>query len=470
MVLLFSSACITCAILFLLISPSSSVTSFLPPFEKKLRTSSHVTSSGERVVSSINWNRLKKEREETEENSNSLDLQETQEGEAFDKRSPLYLHLPDCRQGDFQRIQKKTNRKGLICPMFRDEEGFLAEFLAYYQMHGIDHVLLFNHGSSDKSLQEVQPWVDEGFATVLSNVTEMIETMPYREAIKRKGEFEYLMQGKAHLEKLCRKWGQANGFSYFFSVDIDEYLMPMEAGITVVDAMHEYTESTGRSIVDVSKLNFQSSPHSLEPVDLLTIEAYQIRMQVPNKMTYFKSVKSKVSLRLNHSSFSKEQRHFVVGCCNFHGCAPKIVGCRYGKNVTKPLFKGKNKNWNSPLVIMHYARSLEKYGLKGKTWKTSSGEQKYSDKYQVGGFQDRQLGVHYDNRAAMRYGCQLREHLKKKTGQDPFLRGGDFWLRNVIRNKTLAGSFEKDKEEDKASVLSADVFEYHGYYVHQPKT
>ena len=48
----------------------------------------------------------------------------------------------------------------------------------------------------------MQPWVDEGFATVLSNVTEMIETMPYREAIKRKGEFEYLMQGKAHLEKV----------------------------------------------------------------------------------------------------------------------------------------------------------------------------------------------------------------------------------------------------------------------------
>ena len=42
-------------------------------------------------------------------------------------------------------------------------------------------------------------------------------------------------------------------------MDIDEYLMPMEAGITVVDAMHEYTESTGRSIVDVSKLNFQVS-------------------------------------------------------------------------------------------------------------------------------------------------------------------------------------------------------------------
>ncbi len=48
----------------------------------------------------------------------------------FDKKSPLYQHLPDCRkEGNFVRIAKKTTEKGLICPMFRDEEGFLAEFV-----------------------------------------------------------------------------------------------------------------------------------------------------------------------------------------------------------------------------------------------------------------------------------------------------------------------------------------------------
>jgi hypothetical protein len=56
-----------------------------------------------------------------ESNSNSNN------GIQFDTMSPLYQHLPDCRK-KFVRISKQTTEKGLICPMFRDEEGFLAEF------------------------------------------------------------------------------------------------------------------------------------------------------------------------------------------------------------------------------------------------------------------------------------------------------------------------------------------------------
>ena len=76
------------------------------------------------------------------------------------------------------------------------------------------------------------------------------------------------------------------------------------------------------------------------------------------------------------------------------GCATKLVGCRFGKNVTKSLFRGKasSRGFKLPLVMMHYSRSLEKYELKSKTWKTSSGEQSKADKYDIGGFSDRQLG------------------------------------------------------------------------------
>jgi hypothetical protein len=69
-------------------------------------------------------------------------------------------------------------------------------------MHGIDHVLLFDHGTTDHSYRELEPWLKSGFVTILTNITEMIEDMPRRTAIKKKGEFEYLMQGKAHLEKV----------------------------------------------------------------------------------------------------------------------------------------------------------------------------------------------------------------------------------------------------------------------------
>lgn len=47
----------------------------------------------------------------------------------------------------------------------RDEEGFLSEWVAYYQMQGFDHVIMFNDGSVDNSLVELQPWIDTGAET-----------------------------------------------------------------------------------------------------------------------------------------------------------------------------------------------------------------------------------------------------------------------------------------------------------------
>ncbi len=77
----------------------------------------------------------------------------------------------------------------------------------------------------------------------------------------------------------------------------------------------------------------QSTPHTLEPVDLLTIEAYQVRQGNVNRMTYFKHTKKKVALRLSHASFSPDQAHFVVHCCTFHGYVT-LCSYQYIQNVT----------------------------------------------------------------------------------------------------------------------------------------
>ena len=95
--------------------------------------------------------------------------------------------------------------------------------------------------------------------------------------------------------------------------------MPVREGVTVMDAIHQASESSQRSIYYLDKLNFQQAPHNIEPIELLTIEAYQVRNEIPSKMTYFKSVKNKVALRLNHPTFTDVHRHFVVNCCDFHG-------------------------------------------------------------------------------------------------------------------------------------------------------
>jgi len=46
--------------------------------------------------------------------------------------------------------------------MFRDERGFLAEWIAYYKLHGFDHIMLFDDGSVDGYQEEILPWVTSG--------------------------------------------------------------------------------------------------------------------------------------------------------------------------------------------------------------------------------------------------------------------------------------------------------------------
>lgn len=75
--------------------------------------------------------------------------------------NPFAQHLPDCRKS-YPIIKKKTSKKAIVCPMIRDEQGFLAEWIAYHEMHGFDHIIVFDHGSSDNYTAEIQPWLASG--------------------------------------------------------------------------------------------------------------------------------------------------------------------------------------------------------------------------------------------------------------------------------------------------------------------
>ena len=77
--------------------------------------------------------------------------------------SPFNQHLPDCKKTyEIEYLEKKTSAKAMACPMFRDEEGFLSEWLAYYKLMGFDHIMMFDDGSLDKGLIELEPWITSG--------------------------------------------------------------------------------------------------------------------------------------------------------------------------------------------------------------------------------------------------------------------------------------------------------------------
>ena len=86
-----------------------------------------------------------------------------------DPRSPTYQHLPDC--GDYAPIHKQTNRTAGVCVMIKDEEGFLSEFVAFYIVQGVEYLIFYDDNSTDHSLEELQPWVEAGYATIKKAAT-----------------------------------------------------------------------------------------------------------------------------------------------------------------------------------------------------------------------------------------------------------------------------------------------------------
>jgi hypothetical protein len=136
--------------------------------------------------------------------------------------SPYEQNLPKCSDG-FVRVEKKTDAKALLCPMFRDEEGFLSEWVAYYKMQGFDHIIMFNDSSTDNALAELQPFIDIGFVSIRQNWTS--ESLNISPNFLR-NEFKKAMTTKAALERECKQQGLAWGYKYFMSLDIDEYVPP----------------------------------------------------------------------------------------------------------------------------------------------------------------------------------------------------------------------------------------------------
>ena len=96
---------------------------------------------------------------------------------------------------------------------------------------------------------------------------------------------------------------------------------------------------------------------------------------------------------------------------------------------------GKHRPWKQPPHIHHYARSLEKYVMKSKTWETASGHD--STGYTISNYFDRVSGFEFDD-SAIKWGCQLRKLLFNRTGIEHYIRPGDDWYRNPEFGKTVS--------------------------------
>jgi hypothetical protein len=202
-------------------------------------------------------------------------------------KSPYHHDLQDCSKGNYTVIRKKTDFKGIVCPMIKDEIGFLAEWTAFYEMMGFDHVIYFDHNSTS-SLAELDPWVKTGFVEIVSNW--WVHELKFGLFKNPKRRFFDMMRVKYLSEVICKQKGIELGYDVFLSADLDEFLFPSRNDWTTMDEMAEWFQDTQRRVMPLDKMNFNPTPHFLEPVNLLVIEAFVLRMKEPNKMNYYKNI------------------------------------------------------------------------------------------------------------------------------------------------------------------------------------
>lgn len=149
----------------------------------------------------------------------------------------------------FQNNVKNCDKGQIaLCCVFRNEAGWLREWLEYHRLIGVDHFYLYNNLSSDEYLSVLLPYVQKG----------IIELYDYP-----KEKFDISDQVVVYNHALEMARGEN---SWLIIVDTDEFIVPMQD-----DSLKSYLARHDNASGLI--LNWQvfgtSYVHHLEPGELL---------------------------------------------------------------------------------------------------------------------------------------------------------------------------------------------------------
>jgi hypothetical protein len=99
-----------------------------------------------------------------------------------------------------------------IVSMFRNEAPYLREWVNYHRLVGVQHFWLYDNGSTDHSLEILQPFIDEGLVEVIN-----WPTLPGGEV--------FSTQVYAFKDGIRNSVGKAKWIAV---IDIDEFIVPMK--------------------------------------------------------------------------------------------------------------------------------------------------------------------------------------------------------------------------------------------------
>lgn len=133
-----------------------------------------------------------------------------------------------------------------VCAVFKDESRHLGEWLEFHSIMGVEHFFLYDDGSTDDSVDILQPWIEQGLVTLRRSRNR-----------KQKDIYNHCLR---HGAARCR---------WIAFIDIDEFLFSPEAS-TLPLIMRRYSSLPG---VFVHWILFGSNGH-IHPPHSGTLSSY----------------------------------------------------------------------------------------------------------------------------------------------------------------------------------------------------
>jgi len=147
------------------------------------------------------------------------------------------------------------------CTIYRDAASYLAEWIEFHRLAGVERFFLYDNGSTDDHRDVLAPYLEDGSATVHD------WAMPF---IGRRGRGRAL--SRAFDDCLRTHRDDARWIAF---LDVDEFLFS-PTGSPLTELLPEYEEHAG---LCVSRAEFRSSGHRTRPEGLV-IESYRHRRRV----------------------------------------------------------------------------------------------------------------------------------------------------------------------------------------------
>lgn len=164
-----------------------------------------------------------------------------------------------------RRERKMKFRDNLsIIAMFRNEAPYLAEWIEYHLLVGIDRFYLFDNESTDNSKEVLQPYIDRGIVVYEFVTDEMLESKraQYGEKSEKSGIAHWMGTEKCRLHT---KWE--------IFIDPDEFIVPKQDK-NLTEFLYRFGDKVTQIILGWNI--YGSNGHIKKPAGLV-IENYTMR-------------------------------------------------------------------------------------------------------------------------------------------------------------------------------------------------